>query len=102
MSDVSLRVVGARVAVATVLQRRQVGGEFGARQVDSAVFGVKRTGAADAGGGDSVERIGAGFNRGEEIVRFGDAQQVAGFVFGQFFGTPAHNGSQVFLLERSA
>src|SRR5699024_4087498 len=41
-------------------------------------------------------------NRGKENIRFGNSQQVARLVYGEFLGTPTYTGAEVFFLDSAA
>src|SRR5213078_2456092 len=63
---------------------------------------IKRGVSGHPGRGDAVERVRAVLDRGKDIVRFGNAQQVPWLVLRQLLVAPPHNRAQVFLLQGSA
>ncbi len=100
--DVGPRIVQAGVAVAAFLQRAEVALVLGAGEVVPAGGVVERRVAGHPGGGDAVEGVRAVLNGGEDVVRFGDAQQVPRLVLRQLLVAPAHDRAEVLLLQRPA
>jgi len=94
--------VRAGVAVAAVIDRREVAAVRGGDDVEPAVDGVQGAVAGHPGRHDAVERVGPGRDRGEEVVRLGDPQQVAGLVHRELLTHPADDRAEVLLLERAA
>ena len=101
VTQVGAGVVGAGVAVATLVDGREVRLEARVGDVVAAGGGVDGCVACHAGGGDAVEGVHAVLDADEDVVGFGDTEQVAGLGLGQLFGAPAHDGTEVFLLKRA-
>ena len=96
--DVGTGVVLRDVAAELLVDSGEVALEAGGGEVHTAVEGIDAAAAAQAGGRHAVEGIGAGLNRGEEIVGLRDAQQVTRLGSGQLVADPTDDGAQVFLL----
>ena len=101
VAQVGAGVVGAGVAIAALVDGREVRLEARVGDVVAAGGGVDGGVACHAGGGDAVEGVYTVLDADEDVVGFGDAEQVAGLGFGQLFGAPAHDGAEVFLLKRT-
>ncbi len=71
-------------------------------EIKVAVVGINLAMAGFAGGGDAVEGVSAHFGADENIVRMGKAKEVARFVCGEFFVTPAEDCAEVFFQEGAA
>ncbi|MPM47030.1 hypothetical protein SDC9_93738 [bioreactor metagenome] len=98
--QVGARVVRAGVAVARGVDRAEIAPVLGPGDVEPAVARVEGGVARDPGGLDAVEGVGPVLDRGEEVVRLGDAEQVPRLVGRQLVADPADDGAQVRLLQR--
>src|SRR5699024_7420017 len=93
-------VVGAGVAVAVLVDGRELAAVPGSGEVHAAGAGVDRAVARHSGGGDAVGGVGTGRDRDEQVVDRGDAEQVARPGLRQLVGHPADDGAEVLLLQR--
>ena len=91
--------MGAGVAVTSRFQWPEIVTERRGVDVVASVGGVDGGIARHPGGVDAVEGVGTGPTRGEEIVWFGDAEQVTGTVLRQLVGAPADDRAKIGLLD---
>ena len=101
MVDVSARIVGACIAVATVLQRAEISPEPRGIDVVTPIDGVNGGIAGYPGGVHTIEGVSSRATSREEVIGLRDAQQMTGTVLGKLLGTPRDDASQVHLLNRS-
>ncbi len=99
--DIGAGVVGAGVAVAGVVDRREVAAESTGVDIESARADVDRGIAGHPGGIDAIEGVGTVLDGDEEILRLADAQQMPRLLLGQFIAAPAHDGAEIRLLQRA-
>ena len=71
-------------------------------EIDVAVQGVDFAMAGFAGGGDAVKGVGAHFGTDEDVVGAGEAEEVTGFAYGEFFVAPTEDVAEVFFEEGAA
>ena len=100
--NVRPRVIQRRVRLHLRVDRPEVGLEPRVRQRDLAVEGVHAATARQPRRGHAVEGVGAGGDGRENVVRLGNAQQVARPVVGQLIGDPAADLAQALLFQRAA
>lgn len=86
-------------AIATVVKGGARVGEFA--EVEGAVAGVDFAMAGFAGGGHTVESVGAHFGTNENVVGMRQAEQVTRLICGKFLVAPAEDFTEVFF-EKSA
>ncbi len=100
--DVRAGVVEAGVAVAAIRQRCEVLLEPGIGKIPPAVRCIEGGVTGNTGGRDAVKRVGSVFNAGEQVIGFGDTQQVAWLGLRQLRGAPAQNRAQILLFQGAA
>ena len=100
--DVCARVVTARVAVASFLQRAKIELVLGAFDVVSARPRVDRAVAGATCGGHAVEGVAAVFHAGEDVIHGGDAEHMTWTVLRHRVADPCAGVADETLLDRAA
>lgn len=88
VADVSPGIMLAGVAVATFLNRPEVGFHGRPLDVPTAVMGEDGSVASCAGGGDAVESVAPVLHAGEDVIHGRDPQNVPGLVLRQLIAGP--------------
>ncbi|MPM62531.1 hypothetical protein SDC9_109404 [bioreactor metagenome] len=102
MMQIGAGVVGARVTVATVLERDEGAPVGRGGDVVAAVRGVDGGVSGDPARVDAVEGVDSRGDRGEEIVRFADAEQMPRLVLRQLRGAPGDDLTEPLLFQCTA
>ena len=100
--NVSARIILRDIAAYCGVNRRKIPLKPRTHKIQPTVQRVHATAAAQASRRDAIERVRAGLDRREQVIRLRNAEQVAGLILRELLGNPADDRAEVLLLQRAA